>query len=89
MYGFFFQYRILTSIRQDSWIGRTFDEYIHKKDLITFNSVHGGSKVQEMETDGKQMSLCMRKPTIWVPTRSDTNRAVQTEKMIIGWKFWI
>ena len=26
------------------------------------------------------MSLCMRKPTIWVPTRSDRNRAVQSQK---------
>ena len=26
----------------------------------------------------------MRKPTIWVPTRSDTNQAVQPQKMAIG-----
>ena len=26
------------------------------------------------------MSLCMRKPTIWVPTRSDTNQPVQSQK---------
>ena len=31
----------------------------------------------------------MREPTIWVPTRSDTNRAVQSQKMVRGWKFWI
>ena len=31
----------------------------------------------------------MRKPTIWVPTRFDTNRAVQSQKMGRGWKFWI
>ena len=35
------------------------------------------------------MSLYMRKPTIWVPTRSDTNRPVQSQKMVRGWKFWI
>ena len=29
----------------------------------------------------------MRKQTIWDPTRSDTNRAVQSQKMIKGWKF--
>ena len=34
------------------------------------------------------LSLCVRKPTIWVPTRSDTNRAVQSQKMVRGWKFW-
>ena len=31
----------------------------------------------------------MRNPTVWVPTRSDTNRAVQSQKMVRGWKFWI
>ena len=35
------------------------------------------------------MSLCVRKPTIWVPTRSDTNRAVQSQKMVRGLKFCI
>lgn len=25
---------------QDSWIGRSFDDYVHKKDLITFKSFH-------------------------------------------------
>ena len=35
------------------------------------------------------LSLCVRKPTIWVPTRSDTNRSVQSKKMVRGWKFWI
>ena len=34
------------------------------------------------------MSLCVRKPTIWVPTRSDTNQAVQSQKMVRGLKFW-
>ena len=31
----------------------------------------------------------MRKPTIWVLTRSDTNQAVQSQKMVRGWKFQI
>ena len=31
----------------------------------------------------------MRKTTIWVPTRSDTNWAVQSQKMARGWKFQI
>ena len=35
------------------------------------------------------MSLCLRKPTIWVPTRSETNQPVQSQKMVRGWKFWI
>ena len=31
----------------------------------------------------------MRKPSMWFPTRSDTNQAVQAQKMARGWKFWI
>ena len=31
----------------------------------------------------------MRKPTIWVPTRSDTNRAVQSQKQARSLKFRI
>ena len=31
----------------------------------------------------------MGKPTIWFPNRSDTNRAVQAQKMARGWKFRI
>ena len=31
----------------------------------------------------------MRKQTIWIPTRSDTNRAIQTRKMVTGLKFQI
>ena len=34
-------------------------------------------------------SLCVRKTTICVRTRSDTNRSVQSQKMVRGWKFWI
>ena len=31
----------------------------------------------------------MRKPTFWFLTRSDTNQAVQLQKMVRGLKFWI
>ena len=31
----------------------------------------------------------MRKPTMWFPNRSDTNHAVQAQKMVRDWKFWI
>ena len=34
----------------------------------------------------RKMSLCVTKPAIWV---SDTNQAVQAQKMARGWKFWI
>ena len=26
---------------------------------------------------------------MWIPNRSDTNRAVQGQRVAIGWKFWI
>ena len=29
------------------------------------------------------------KPTMWLLTRSDTNRPVQAKRMARGWKFWI
>ena len=31
----------------------------------------------------------MRKPTVWVPTRSDTSRAVQSQKIARSLKFWM
>ena len=31
----------------------------------------------------------MRKPTTWVPTMSDTNQTVQSQKTVRGWKFFI
>ena len=34
------------------------------------------------------LSLCMRKPTIWVPTRSDTNQPVQSKGQARSLKFW-
>ena len=33
------------------------------------------------------MSL-MTKPTTWLSNRSDKNRALQSQKMVRGWKFW-
>ena len=38
---------------------------------------------------GNQLCLCMRKPTIWVPTRSDTNQAIQSQKQARSLKFQI
>ena len=35
------------------------------------------------------MSAGVRKPTIWILTRSDTNQAVKLLEMARGWKFWI
>ena len=34
------------------------------------------------------MSLVVRKPVFRVSDQVDTNRAVQPQKMAIGWKFW-
>ena len=35
------------------------------------------------------LSRDVRKPTFWFPTCSDTNQAVQLQKMVRGLKFWI
>ena len=40
-------------------------------------------------TQAYSMSRLVGKPTMWHPNRSDTNRAVQTPKMVRDWKFWI
>ena len=37
----------------------------------------------------RHLSRVMRKPTLWFPTWSDTNQAVQLQKMARGLKFWI
>ena len=34
------------------------------------------------------MSHLVKKPTMWLPNRSVTNRAVQAQKMARDWKFW-
>ena len=38
--------------------------------------------------DNKEMSYLVRKPTMWFPNRSDTNRPVQLQKQAISFKFW-
>ena len=35
------------------------------------------------------MSRLVGKPTMWFPTRSDTNQAVQAQQIARDWKFWI
>ena len=35
----------------------------------------------------QHLSLCVRKPTIWVPTRSDINQPVQSQKQARSLKF--
>ena len=41
------------------------------------------------KASSKEMSRLVQKPTMWFPTRSDTNRAVQAQKMAGDGKFWI
>ena len=56
-----------------------------------FSSVgilHAGRFIPRIFIGNYEMSLCVRKPTILVPTRSETNEAVQSQKMVRGWKFW-
>ena len=46
-------------------------------------------KESNMRGKDRQMSRVMRKPTFWFPTWSDTNQAVQVQKMARGLKFGI
>ena len=46
-------------------------------------------KVMDVVELELNMSPGVRKPTIWILTRSDSNQAVQPLKMARGWKFWI
>ena len=54
-----------------------------KKKTISLSGVQNNSKAK------RELHDSVRKPKIWVPTRSNTNRAVQSQKMVTGWKFWI
>ena len=56
----------------------------HSGDIFIVNLYH-----HLVLIDKHQMSLCMRKPTIWVPTRSDTKRAVQSQKQARSLKLLI
>ena len=59
---------------------------------ITNHVLPSPTQVELYDVDRSiQSQLCrdMRKPTLWFPTRSDTNRAVQAQKLARGWKFWI
>ena len=42
---------------------------------------------RKMPEDVYTMSLCVTKPTIWVPTRSNTNQTVQSQKIARSLKF--
>ena len=44
---------------------------------------------EEVRGLSEYMSRNVRKPTMWILTRSDTNQAVQPLKMARGLKFWI
>ena len=37
----------------------------------------------------QQLSRLVGKPTMWFLTKSDTNQAVQAQKMARDWKFWL
>ena len=57
---------------------------------LIFRQARAPDQIRQLSTCvDLKLSLCMRKPTIWVPTRSDTNPAVQSQKMVRGGKFWI
>ena len=47
------------------------------------------TKTKDSLSPDKILNLCVTKPTIWVPTRSDTNWAVQSQKTARSLKFRI
>ena len=56
---------------------------------VSYNTFCQMNRICELVIRLSDMSLCVRKLTILVPTRCDTNRAVQSQKMVRGLKFWI
>ena len=70
---------MLTSARYDAYSNEHKVQYMYVYNIKCF-----GSNVTDLD-----LSLSVRKPTVCVPTRSDTNRAVQSPKILRGWKFWI
>ena len=73
-----------------SVVDRCFKEYkLHEYYKVTYYNNTIISLFTFWTDFSHQLSLCVRKPTIWVPTMSDTYRTVQSQKMVRGWKFWI
>ena len=61
------------------------EQYLKRADEI--NAMMAEKHRAEVVFKKFYMNLCVRKPTI--PTRSDTNQPVQSQKMVRGWKFCI
>ena len=64
---------------------------IIKKDVISMKEADERHKIRLIYAvnENDHLSHVMRKPTFWFPTRSDTNQAVQLQKMARGLKFRI
>ena len=50
---------------------------------------HAGDESTDVSQFYVSYELCVRNPTIWDPTRSDTNRPVQSQEMVRSLKIWI
>ena len=72
---------------------KTFQAYLPEKCHRLYSCVHCRAHLanhDELISKVRfNLSLCVRKPTIWIPTRSDTNQSVQLQKMVRSLKFWI
>ena len=60
-----------------------------KKDTFSYGKAHTESVYRSFGLVIYQMSRVMREPTLWFPTWSDTNQAVQSQKMDRSLKFRI
>ena len=56
--------------------------------IACFSLIKIVTKIQQFSSINN-LSLCLRKPTIWVPTRSDTNQPVQSQTQARSLIFWI
>ena len=61
----------------------------NNRGLTDFNCLTMKAVTTTTEIHINELSLCVRKPTIWVVTRSDTNQAVQSQKQARSLKFQI
>ena len=62
---------------------------IGRRALLNMSSCSTADNVFLAKEVYMYMSRVMRKPTFWFPTRSNTNQAVQLQKMARGLRFWI
>ena len=94
---------MMTLLRQPVFLVSTptflsffYQQFYHKLKLTHTNFQEKWMKIMrditqlhELSEQPTYMRLCVRNPTIWVSTRFDTNRVVQSQKKVTSLKFRI